>query len=83
MVCIVWKKHVVIPYLAGVSEKFRRVFSKHNIPMYFKPMTTLGQCLVHPKDRIPKHLKKSDIVYAVKCGEESKDLYIEETKPLY
>jgi len=44
--------------------------------MYFIPMTTLGQCLLHPKDRIPKHLKQSDIVYAVKCSEESKPLLL-------
>ncbi len=78
-----WKKHVVIPYVAGVSEKFRRVFSKHKIPVYFKPMTTLRQRLVHPKDRIPKH-QRSNVVYAVECSEECEDLYIGETKqPLY
>ncbi len=64
--------------MAGVSEKFRRVFSKHNIHVYFKPMTTLRQRLVRPKDRIPKH--QSNVVYAVKCSEECKDLYIGESK---
>ncbi len=49
---------------------------------YFKPMTTLRQSLVHPKIQIPKH--QSNVVYTVKCSEESEDLYIEETKqPLY
>lgn len=51
-VCIVCKNHVVILYVVEVSEKFKRVFSKHKIPVYFKPMATLRQRLV----RIPKHL---------------------------
>ncbi|XP_061603008.1 uncharacterized protein LOC133464838 [Cololabis saira] len=73
------RSHVVVPYVAGLSEKFRRVFSKHNIPVYFKPKNTLRQRLVHPKDQIPKH-QKSNLVYAVKCTEECKELYIGETK---
>ncbi len=72
------KKHV-IPYVAGVSEKFRRVFSKYKIPVYFKSMTTLRQRLVHPKDRIPKH-QISNVVNAIECSEECEDLYIGETK---
>ncbi|XP_050957575.1 uncharacterized protein LOC127158535, partial [Labeo rohita] len=75
------RSHVVIPYVAGLSEKFRRVFSKHNIPVYFKPKNTLRQMLVHPKDQVPKH-QKCNLVYAVKCTEECKDLYIGETKQM-
>ncbi len=70
---------MVIPYVTGVSEKFRRVFSKHKIPVYFKPITTLRRRLVHPNDRIPKH-QISNVVYAVKCSEECEDLHIGETK---
>ena len=40
--------NVVIPYVAGVSEKFRRIFSKHNAPIHFRPHDTMRQKLVHP-----------------------------------
>ena len=74
---------IVIPYVAGVSEKFRRIFSKHNIPVHFKPKNTVRQKLVHPKDKTPRQ-KLSNVVYAVQCSEECNDLYIGETKqPLH
>ncbi|KAM7378702.1 hypothetical protein PAMP_004307 [Pampus punctatissimus] len=77
------RNNIVIPYVSGVSEKLRRIFSKHRIPVYFKPSNTLRQRLVHPKDRTP-HTQKSNLVYAVQCNEECKDLYIGETKqPLH
>lgn len=62
-----------VPYVAGVSEKLRRVYSKKNIPVYFKPMnkTAFGQ---NPKDQIPKY-PKSNTVYADNYSEECKDLY--------
>ncbi|CAI5693976.1 unnamed protein product [Oreochromis niloticus] len=77
------RNNVVIPYVAGVSEKLRRVFSKHNIPVYFRPSNTLRQKLVHPKDKTPKH-RLNNVVYAVQCSKECPDLYIGETKqPLH
>ncbi|XP_076748497.1 uncharacterized protein LOC112431314 isoform X3 [Maylandia zebra] len=75
--------NIVIPYVAGVSEKLRRVFSKYDIPVYFRPSNTLRQKLVHPKDKTPKH-KLNNVVYAVQCSEECPDFYIGETKqPLH
>lgn len=69
--------------MSGISEKLRRIFNKHSIPVYFKPSNTLRQRLVHPKDRTP-YTHKSNLVYAIQCNEECKDLYIGETKqPLY
>ena len=77
------RNNIVIPYVSGVSEKLRRIFNKHCIPVYFKPTNTLRQRLVHPKDKTP-HTHKSNLVYAVQCNEECKDLYIGETKqPLH
>ena len=76
------RKNIVIPNVSGVSEKLRRIFNKHQIPVSFKPSNTLRQKLVHPKDRIP-HKHKSNLVYAVQCSEECKDLYIGETKNHY
>ncbi|XP_047457867.1 uncharacterized protein LOC125018165, partial [Mugil cephalus] len=73
------RKNITIPYIAGVSEKLRRIFGKHRIPVYFKPGNTLRQKLVHPKDKTPRQ-KQSNVVYAVQCSEECTDLYIGETK---
>ncbi|XP_051781539.1 uncharacterized protein LOC127527292 [Erpetoichthys calabaricus] len=73
------RKPLLIPYVSGVSEQLRRIFSKHQVSVAFKLQNTLRQRLVHPKDRVPRH-KQSNIVYAVKCQEECRDLYIGETK---
>ncbi|XP_062849575.1 uncharacterized protein LOC134311850 [Trichomycterus rosablanca] len=73
------RKPVVIPYVAGVSEQLRRIFSKHRVSVAFKPQNTLRQKLVHPKDRVPRH-KQSNVVYAVRCREDCRELYIGETK---
>ena len=72
-------RSIVIPYVAGVSEKLRRIFNRQQIPVFFKPSHTLRQRLVHPKDPIP-HSAKNNVVYAVQCSEECSDLYIGETK---
>ncbi|XP_054861960.1 uncharacterized protein LOC129347772 [Amphiprion ocellaris] len=77
------RNNIVIPYVAGISEKLRRIFNTHQIPVHFKPSNTLRQKLVHPKDKIPRE-KQSNVVYAVQCNEECSDLYIGETKqPLH
>ncbi|XP_060756578.1 uncharacterized protein LOC132867614 [Neoarius graeffei] len=76
-------KNIVIPYISGLSEKLRRIFYKHNIPVHFRPSNTLKQKLVHPKDRIARH-KQDNVVYAIQCSEECTDSYIGETKqPLH
>ncbi|XP_041430610.1 LOW QUALITY PROTEIN: uncharacterized protein LOC121397622 [Xenopus laevis] len=75
------RRNIVIPYVAGVSEKLRRIFNKHHVPVFFKPSNTLRQKLVHPKDQTPKE-KQSNVVYGVQCSEECTDLYIGETKQL-
>ncbi|TWW69287.1 hypothetical protein D4764_18G0000930 [Takifugu flavidus] len=38
-------RSVSIPYLSRVSEKFRRILQKHDIPVHFKPSNTLRQRL--------------------------------------
>ena len=42
------------PYIKGVSEQIRRVFKQYDVPAYFKPINTLHQLLVGPKDKILK-----------------------------
>ena len=73
------RRNIVIPYVSGMSEKLRRIFNQHQIPVCFKPANTLRQKLVHPKDKVP-HKQKNNLVYAVQCSEECKDSYIGETK---
>ena len=45
---------VVIPYVKGVSEHIRRVLHRYNVQAFFKPVNTLRQFLVRPKDPIDK-----------------------------
>ena len=45
------KTFVVAPYVQGVSEKVKRVFSSYGISTCFKPHQTLRQILVAPKDK--------------------------------
>ena len=74
------RKNITIPYVSDLSEKLRRIFGKHRIPVSFKPTNTLRQKLVHPKDKQPKD-KQSNIVYAIQCKDsDCQDLYIGETK---
>ena len=75
------RKHIAIPYVAGVSEKRRRILSKLDIPVHFICKNTLRQRLVHPKNRTPHKLR--GIVYAVQYSEECADLYIWETKQFH
>lgn len=58
------RKNIVNPYFGGLSEKLKRIFfSKHDFPVHFRPRNTLGQRLVHPKDKTPR-LKLNNVVYA-------------------
>lgn len=69
------KQNTITPYVAGLSDKLRRIVSKPDIPVYFKPSHTLRRKLVETL----KH-KISNIVKAVQCSEECLDLYIGQTK---
>lgn len=39
--------------MTGESENLQRIFNKQNVPIYFKPFSTLE--LLHPEDLTPKH----------------------------
>lgn len=55
--------------IADLLEKLRRLFSKHDISVHFKPSNTLKQKLFHPKDKASKQ-KLNKLVYgAVQWGE--------------
>ena len=77
------RKNLAIPYVAGLSEKFRRLFQRHKIRGKFKLGLTLRQTLVDPKDETPCY-KFTNVVFAAQCTEARSDLYIKETKqPLH
>lgn len=61
-----------IHILCYISEKLKRIFTKHNLKVHFKPNKTLKQKLVYLKDET---LRLSGVVYAVQCREECSNLY--------
>ena len=72
------KTFVVAPYVQGVSEKVKRVFSNYGISTCFKPHQTLRQLLVAPKDKT-KVQEQAGVVYRIPC-EGCNKVYVGETK---
>ena len=68
---------VVFSYIKRVTEKLQRVYKKHNIATSVKPLRTIRNILVLPKDKIDKE-KKSGVVYRIK-RKNCNDCYIGET----
>ena len=56
---------LVVPYIQGTSEKFKKLCKFKGIQVYFKGTYTLRTQLVTPKDKDPK-LQKSGIIYHYK-----------------
>ena len=56
------KGSVVIPYVQGVSETIARVYQSKGIRTHYKPVNSIRQQLVAPKDKI-KTVDKSGVVY--------------------
>ena len=69
---------VIIPYIRGFLEELKRTFGGCSIPMYFKPMNTLRQLLVHLKDPVGKE-KVVGPVYKISC-EDCEATYVGETE---
>ncbi len=65
-----FKGFIVIPYVKGLSEPYKRVMEKIGIQVSFKGGTTLKNMLCAPKDKDPK-VKTQNIVYDIRCGEDS------------
>ena len=61
------RKGISVPYVSGLSEKLKRIFKEHKVPVYFKPGNTIRQKLVHPKDKTPTQ-DQANVVYSIHCG---------------
>ena len=57
---------MVIPYIQGLGEKFKRTCNKLGIQVHFKGSNTIKQLLMAPKDKDPK-LAKNGVIYKYKC----------------
>ena len=59
---------VVIPFIPGISEKFKRLCNAKGIQVHYKGTNTLRTLLGNPKDKDPK-THRSGIIYHYKCPE--------------
>ena len=57
---------LVVPYIYGLSEKFKKTCKNKGIQVHFKGTNTIKTLLMAPKDRDNKH-EKSGIIYKFKC----------------
>ncbi|XP_072042857.1 uncharacterized protein [Amphiura filiformis] len=60
------KGMVVLLYVAGLSEKLKRIFWKHKIATAMKPHNTIKSLLVHPKDKRETN-QMCEVVYNIDC----------------
>ncbi|XP_072017038.1 uncharacterized protein [Amphiura filiformis] len=60
------KGQVVIPYVKGISDALKRIYSSYGIRVCFKPTRTLRQLLVAPKDKTGKK-DVTGPVYQIPC----------------
>ena len=57
---------IVVPYMPGTGEKFRKMYKRKGIQVYFKGTNTLRTMLGNSKDKDPKN-NQTGIVYHYKC----------------
>ena len=65
-----WNPFVTVPYIQELSEEFRILFKDTQVQIIFKGCNTLKTLLMHPKDKIPRHLCQ-DVVYQWTCTNEN------------
>ena len=57
---------IVIPYIKGLSERYRHTLAKYKVRVFFKGTSTINSLLMHPKDLI-SDAQKTDIIYHWEC----------------
>ena len=60
------RPHLTLPYVRGVSEVLRRLFTKRGYSVHFKPSNRLREMLVAPKDKLTTN-SKCGVVYQIPC----------------
>ena len=58
--------YMVVPYIKGIGEKFKKICNKQGIQVHFKGTNTAKQLLMAPKDKDPKVIK-SGVIYRYQC----------------
>ena len=56
----------MVPFIPGISEKFKRLCKAKGIQVHYKGTNTLRTLLGNPKDNDPK-THKTEIIYHYKC----------------
>jgi hypothetical protein len=68
------------PYVQGLSENLQRICKDFGIKVAHRPINTLRELLVHPKDKQDKD-HNSGVVYGIRCeGNNCSEYYIGETE---
>ena len=62
------KTTLTLPYIRGLSEAIRHVLTPLGVKVVFRPLRTLRQMLVRPKDPVPIEEHKG-VVYSIPCVE--------------
>ena len=57
---------IVVPYIQGLGERFKRTCNNRGIQVHFKGTNTIKTLLMAPKDRDNK-LQKNGVIYKFKC----------------
>ena len=57
----------MLPYIYNISERLANTFKKYSVTSVMKPINTIRNILVHPKDKIPRD-KASGVVYKIECS---------------
>jgi len=57
---------VVIPYVKGLSESISRIFTRFSASVASRPLRTLRNELVHPKDKVD-YEEVSECIYQIPC----------------
>ena len=71
---------MTLPYIEGLSQHIRRIFSAHDVAIHFKPNFTLRNTVTKLKDKCPDQ-KKSNLVYEISCPDQDCNVkYIGETQ---
>ena len=68
---------VILSYVKGVTEGVTRIINKHKVSTAVKPLQTIRNMLVHPKDK-QENLDKCEVVYRIPC-KSCDSVYVGET----